>query len=107
MTTRELQEGWSHPGGQQEWKNEKEEWGEPLEVGCGEGRAGTPDGAGRAKGDILTQDRLLGRVKETEKTDQRQTGRQRARELSLEARVEGGAMSTHPWPPRSGRGGGG
>lgn len=30
-------------------------------------------------------------VKETERTDQRQTGRQRARELSLEARVVGDA----------------
>ena len=46
---------------------------------------------GTAEGDVLTQDRSLGRVKETERTDQRQTGRQRARELSLEARVKGGA----------------
>lgn len=44
---------------------------------------------GTAKGQVLTQKRLLGRVKETERTDQRQTGRQRVRELSLEARAEG------------------
>lgn len=50
-----------------------------------------PRWGGTAKDHILTQDRPLGRVKETEKTDQRQTGRQKARELSLEARVEGGA----------------
>lgn len=62
----------------------------PPEGGRGEGRTGTPDGVGTAEGDILTQDRSLGRVKETERTDQRQTGRQRARELSLEARAEGG-----------------
>lgn len=59
--------------------------------GLRRGRAGTPDGVGTAEGDVLTQDRLLGRVKETERTDQRQTGRHRARELSLEARVEEGA----------------
>lgn len=59
--------------------------------GVRRGRAGTPDGVGTAEGNVLTQDRSLGRVKETERTDQRQTGRQRARELSLEARVEGGA----------------
>lgn len=64
--------------------------GAPRE-GVRMGRAGTPDGVGTAEGDVLTQDRSLGRVKETERTDQRQTGRQRARELSLEARVEGGA----------------
>lgn len=46
---------------------------------------------GTAEDHVLTQDRLLGRIKETERTDQRQTGRQRARELSLEARVKGGA----------------
>lgn len=96
MTTRKLDEGRSQRTGRQEWQNEKEEWGEPLDGECGEGRAGTPGGVGTAEGDVLTQDRLLDRVKETERTDQRQTGRQRARELSLEARVEGGAMSTHP-----------
>lgn len=96
MTTRKLDKGWSRPTGRREWQNEKEEWGEPLDGECGEGRAGTPGGVGTAEGDVLTQDRLLDRVKETERTDQRQTGRQRARELSLEARVEGGAMSTHP-----------
>lgn len=57
----------------------------------GEGEAGTPGGVGTAKDRVLTQDRPQGRVRETERTDQRQTGRQRARELSLEARVEGGA----------------
>lgn len=41
------------------------------------GRGGTPDGVGIAEGNILTQDRSLGRVKETKRTDQRQTGRQR------------------------------
>lgn len=55
-----------------------------------------PDGVCTAEGNILTQDRLLSRIKETERTDERETGRQRARELSLEARVEE-SMSTHRW----------
>lgn len=74
----------------EEWQSENEEWRGPRE-GVRKGRAGTPGGVGTAEGNVLTQDRLLGRVKETERTDQRQTGRQKARELSLEARVEGGA----------------
>lgn len=73
--------------GWEEWQSENEEWRGPQRGGE-KGRAGTPDGVGTAEGDVLTQDRSLGRVKETERTDQRQTGRQRARELSLEARVE-------------------
>lgn len=104
VKTRELDEGQSCPRGWEEGQSEKEEWRGPLGGECGEGRAGTPDGVGTAEGDVLTQDRLLGRIKETERTDQRQTGRQRARELSLEARVEGGAMSTHRCHPRPGLG---
>lgn len=68
-------------------------------------RGGAPDGVGPAEGGILTQDRLLGRIRETEGTDQRQTGRQRARELSLEARVEGEAMSIPTVTPDLDRGG--
>lgn len=39
--------------------------GAPRE-GLRRGRAGTPDGVGTAEADVLTQDRLLGRVKERE-----------------------------------------
>lgn len=90
MKVRELGEDKPCPRGQEEWQSENEEWRGPRD-GVKRGRAGTPDGVGTAEGNVLTQDRSLGRVKETERTDQRQTGRQRARELSLEARVEGGA----------------